>query len=216
MASSEQLSPLQADLLREFFAREQRFVLTGGAALAGFHLRHRTSDDLDLFAKPPMDLVDGARTLQAAAAALGGSAESLRTYPEFQRWLVRRGAETTIVDLVIDRVPDVDQPVTSGSVRVHSLREIAANKLCALVGRGEIRDLVDVRAILQRGSDLDVMLADAERKDGGVSAATLAWLLDGVRIGPDATMPGGLTASEIETFRVELVRELRRRSAPKE
>jgi len=49
---------LQQDLLREFFARERRFVLTGGGALVGFHLRHRTSNELDLFGKPPIDLTD--------------------------------------------------------------------------------------------------------------------------------------------------------------
>ena len=88
------------------------------------------------------------------------------------------------------RAPDVDQAMTvAGGVRVHSLREIAANKICALLGRGEIRDLVDLRAILARGLDLASILSDAECKDGGVSAATLAWIVDGLRIGPDARLP---------------------------
>ena len=43
------LSALQAEVLRAFFARERDYFLTGGAALAGFHLGHRTTDDLDLF-----------------------------------------------------------------------------------------------------------------------------------------------------------------------
>jgi hypothetical protein len=43
------LDPFQQELLRAFFNREQRFVLTGGAALGGFHLGHRTTRDLDLF-----------------------------------------------------------------------------------------------------------------------------------------------------------------------
>jgi len=54
MDSFRGLSPLQIDVLREFFTREQRFVLTGGGALVGFHLQHRSSDDLDLFTKPPV------------------------------------------------------------------------------------------------------------------------------------------------------------------
>ena len=39
------LRPLQHDLLEGFFAREQRFFLTGGAALAGFYLGHRETED---------------------------------------------------------------------------------------------------------------------------------------------------------------------------
>jgi hypothetical protein len=43
------LTSLQRDVLDAFFQRERGFFLTGGAALAGFHLGHRTTDDLDLF-----------------------------------------------------------------------------------------------------------------------------------------------------------------------
>lgn len=48
-SSSDKLTPLQRALLDAFFRQEQRFFLTGGAALAGFHLQHRTTLDLDLF-----------------------------------------------------------------------------------------------------------------------------------------------------------------------
>lgn len=216
MDSSPGLSPLQLAVLREFFAREHRYVLTGGGALVGFHLRHRTSDDLDLFTKPPCDLEDGKRALAAAAAAVGGTIESVKTYPDFHRALIRRGAESVLVDLVVDRAPDVDAPESvAGGVRIHSLREIAANKVCALLGRGEVRDLVDLHLILRRGLDLGAILADAERKDGGVAPATLAWLLDGLRIRPDASVPA-VTAAELEAFRVDLVRRLRRLDLPKD
>ncbi|HEX6812661.1 MAG TPA: nucleotidyl transferase AbiEii/AbiGii toxin family protein [Planctomycetota bacterium] len=215
MDSSRGLSPLQSDLLRAFFARERRFVLTGGGALVGFHLRHRTSDDLDLFAKPPVALEEGYHALTAAAVALGGTIEVLRTFPEFRRVLVRRGGEAVLVDLVIDRAPDVDKIVdVEHGIRLHSLREIAANKVCALLGRAEVRDLIDLRAILESGLDLRAALVDAERKDGGVSAATLAWLIEGLRIPADLQLPGGLKAAELEAFRVDLVRRLRRLGFP--
>lgn len=214
MDSSRGLSPLQADLLREFFARERRFVLTGGGALVGYHLQHRTSDDIDLFTKPPVTLEDGRLALDAAAAALGATSQSLRSSPEFQRTLVQRGEESAVVDLVVDRAPDVDAAVDGpGGIRMHSLREIAANKVCALIGRGEIRDFVDLRMILLHGLELADVLADAERKDGGVAAATLAWILDGLRIGSEAEVPG-VTAAELETFRRELVVKLRALAKP--
>ena len=60
MASSapSKLTALQRDVLDAFFQRERGFFLTGGAALAGFHLGHRATDDLDLFTRdaPAFDL----------------------------------------------------------------------------------------------------------------------------------------------------------------
>ena len=189
MDSSPGLSRLQHDLLREFFARERRFVLTGGGALVGYHLHHRTSDDLDLFAKPPARIEEARRAVEAAAEALAATVESLRA-------------------------ADVDEPTeVADGVRIHSLREIAANKVCALVGRGEVRDLIDLRAMLLRGIDLRAALGDAERKDGGVSAATLAWILDQVVIGASAKLPG-ITGQELDAFRRELVKQLRAIARP--
>lgn len=215
MDSSRELTELQRDVLVAFFAVERRFVLTGGGALIGYHLHHRNSDDLDLFAKPPVAVRDGVASLQTAAHRIGATLESLRTFPEFCRLLVRRGTETTLVDLVIDHAPDLDAPLErDGAIRVHSLREIGANKICALVGRAEIRDLVDLRAILATGAELEGLLRDAERKDGGVSAATLAWLLDAVKIGKDSPLPGGVSVDDLEGFRRQLVVELRRLAKP--
>ena len=214
MDCSPRLSRLQQDLLREFFARERRFVLTGGGALVGYHLHHRTSDDLDLFAKPPARVEEARRAIEAAAEALGAVVESLRVYPDFLRLLVRRAEESAVVDLVIDRSPGIDESEDVGNgIRVHSLREIAANKVCALIGRAEVRDLVDLRAILARGIDLRSALSDAETKDGGVSAATLAWILDQIVIGEGAQLPG-VTGSELDAFRRDLVKRLRAIARP--
>jgi hypothetical protein len=68
------------------------------------------------------------------------------------------------VDLIIDRAPMIDEEkqVRSG-VRVDTLREIAANKLCALIGRADIKDPVDLRALLAYGIVLENALVDAER-----------------------------------------------------
>ncbi len=45
----DRLSPLQREVLEGFFELAPGYFLTGGAALAGFHLGHRTTEDLDLF-----------------------------------------------------------------------------------------------------------------------------------------------------------------------
>jgi hypothetical protein len=205
------LSGLQQDLLREFAAREQRMFLTGGAALAGFYFGHRTTEDLDFFAAPGLDLGEAARALEEAASAAGASLQAVRTFPTFRRFLARRGGETCVVDLVIDQAPMVvsEKDVREG-VRVDPLREIAANKVCALVSRSEIKDLVDLKFLLGSGLSLDQALADAKQKDGAVDPATLAWILEQVAIMPDAALPGGTDAVELEQFRAGLVQVLRK------
>lgn len=161
------LTRLQLDLVREFFAREQRFFLTGGAALAGFHLGHRQTEDLDLFSPPGVDLDDAALNLGEAASACGATTESLRRTRDFHRVLVRRREEVCLVNLVIDRAPSiVAEKLRLGTVRVDPLREIAANKVCTLLGRTEAKDLVDVRALLLRGLDLRQAMDDAEKRMG--------------------------------------------------
>ena len=203
------LTPLQRELLVEFFAREQRFFLTGGGALAGFYFGHRTTEDVDLFSPPGPDLDDAVRAMREAASAVGATLEPQRTFPDFRRLLARRGSELCVVDLVVDRAPVIDaHKVLHDNVRVDSLREIAANKLCTVIGRAEIKDLVDLRVLLQHGTDLVTAVGDAERKDAGADPATLAWVLSQIKIGAGALLPGNVDPSELERFRIELMERL--------
>lgn len=211
MASSQRsrLTRLQQDLLAAFFAREKRFFLTGGGALAGYYFGHRDTEDIDLFSAPGPDLAEVAQALVEAADACGASIEAQRTYRDFRRFVVRRGAEECIVDLVIDRAPMLvaDKP-SFGDIRVDALREIAANKICTLLSRSEIKDLVDLRALIDAGVDLEQAFADAQQKDAGAEMATLAWILDELRIGPDARLPGGTDPVALDEFRRRLVERL--------
>ena len=220
MGSSQKrtrLSPIQRELLDAFFAREQRFTLTGGSALGGFHLGHRESKDLDLFAQPPVTLDAAEHALGDAVRACSASLTTQIRYDEFRRFLVSRGDDSTLVDLVIDRAPKVDpNPILHGLVRVDSTREIAANKICTLLSRCEIRDLIDLKALLDSGIELERSLADAETKDGGVNPATLAWLLDQLSIPPDAPIPGDVSPAALDEFREDLVRRLRALALPRE
>lgn len=94
-------------------------------------------------------------------------------------------------------------------MRVDTLREIAANKICTLVSRSEIKDLVDLSALLRAGMDLEQAIADATKKDAGVEVPTLAWLLEQLSISPEARLPGGTDPVSLDEFRRELVQRLR-------
>jgi hypothetical protein len=129
--------------------------------------------------------------------------------------LLTRGDESVIVDLVIEHTEQVQpEKPARGLVRVDPAEEILANKLCALLGRAEIRDLVDVRALEGLGLSLTDALAAGERKDGGLTPAQLAWVLSQISIGEDATLPGGVTPAQLREYLDDLVERLTRLAHP--
>lgn len=208
------LSPLQHEFLDAFFRREDRFFLTGGAALAGFHLGHRETHDLDLFTLSDA-LDDGFALVEEIARHLGASLESIQTAPEFRRLLLRRGSEAVLVDLVRERVQQMvsEKPVVNG-VRVDPPEEILANKLCALLSRSEIRDLVDVHALERASYRVEDALAAAARKDTGLTPAQLGWVLSQIELGDDVIPPGGISTEELRRYLVDLIARLARLAFP--
>lgn len=208
------LTPLQQKLATEFFARESRFVLTGGAALAGFVLGHRATHDLDLFTADPI-LDDGESALRQATQAVGGSIERIVTAPDVRRFLVKEGGASVLVDLAQDRTPHSElAPAKFGAIIVAPAQEILANKLCTLLSRSEPRDLVDVLALEKAGFKIEDAVALAARKDAGFTPAQLSWVLSQTTIGDDAEVPGGLTPAALRAFLQELQSRLGRLAWP--
>jgi hypothetical protein len=209
------LSALQLDFLDAFFRNDVHFFLTGGAALAGFHLGHRGTEDLDLFTTEDA-MADGMAAVTDAARELGGTLEAIHTTPDFRRVLLRRGEEAIVVDLVREYVAQAapEKPMVNG-IRVDPPREILANKLCALLSRSEIRDLVDVRALEVAGYPMEDALEDAAAKDSGMTPAQLAWVLGQIELGDDLIPPGGVSVEELRRYLTELIDRLARRSFEK-
>ena len=207
-APTSRLTPFQEEVLGAFFERAKGFYLTGGAALAGFHLGHRETHDLDLFTLVG-PLTDGVEALRDLARAIRARCEEVRTAPEFRRFVLSRGDDSVVVDLVVERAPQLvaDKPWV-GSIRVDPPEEILANKLCALLGRAEIRDLVDVCALERSGQSLELALAAGQQKDGGLTSGQLAWVLSQISIGEEARVPGGMTAPELRRYLLSLIDRL--------
>lgn len=203
------LDSFQQRVLEEFFERQSRFFLTGGGALAGFHLKHRRTKDLDLFTVEEV-LDQGVAALHEVARSLGASIEPLRTAATFKRFLLRCGDDSAVVDLVQDLAPQLypEKPMI-GTVRVDTPEEIFANKLCALLSRAELRDLVDIYALVKHGFSIEKAVSEASRKDGGMSPGQLAWILSEIELGDDARPPGGVSVQELCVF----IRQLRKQMA---
>ena len=161
-SSPDKLTVLQRELLAAFFAHERRFFLTGGAALAGFYLHHRTTDDLDFFTHEKEAFETGGGALAAAADDVRATTTVRQNAPGFRRYVVSRGDESVVVDLVWERVPSAypDKVETAG-VRVDPIEEILVNKLTTVVSRSEERDIVDLLILERSGLRIEDGLAAA-------------------------------------------------------
>lgn len=175
------LSELQIRVLQALKGVEGSW-LSGGAALGGFHTEHRRSYDLDLFCEQADAVDELGRRLELWAATRGLGCERRQSYPGFRRYVVEGDGERTLVDLVHEPAEQVvpDNPEIDG-LRVEPIRELRANKLAALLGRGETKDLEHLYVLEGAGWPALDGLEDARRKDGSMEASTLAWVLAAMR-----------------------------------
>jgi hypothetical protein len=206
------LTDLQRRFLEAFAAQTSAFFLTGGAVLAGWVLGHRATQDLDLFTTEDTAMAEGDRWVRGAAAAIGAAVEPIQSHPDFRRYLVRVAAESMVVDLARDRAPQLRPKVDRGGVRTDSVEEIVANKICALVGRSEVRDLVDLYCLERAGYRAEDFLVEAARKDAGVTPATVAWILSGLTVPGD--LPADIERERLEAFARDLEARMRRLAIP--
>jgi len=209
--SASPLTALQRDVLAAL-GGVPGFYLSGGAALALVHLQHRQSLDLDLFTEAA-DLVPRlVAEIEHVAAREGWTCRTLQRYASFCRLAVSRDTETTLVDVVHDTAtPLVDlarKPLALG-VRTDDLDDLVVNKLCALLGRSDVKDLVDLYFLERAGHDPLAWLDRARQKDGAMDAATLAFVLKDVHTDPSSLLLlKPVTEPELRAFRDALVRRL--------
>jgi hypothetical protein len=165
------LTPLQEQVLETFFSADagRGFYLTGGTALAAFHLHHRRSVDLDLFTLDDLAFAEAVRQVPLLAAQLGCELRRARHTQHYAQFLLGpAGGEALQVDLVLDFGPQYGDYLRAGVVIVDSVVNIGANKLTAILGRCEPKDFVDLYFILQAGLDFDDLFAKAQSKDLGM------------------------------------------------
>ena len=218
MDCSASLLPLLQRRLIDAFRGVHGVWLTGGAALGGYHLGHRRSLDLDWFTLESHTLEELSRRLMAWCVSEGATCTMVQEYPGFRRYRVTGGGESTLVDLVHElaaQVVPLDEKPLIDDVRVDPIRELLANKLAAVLGRGEVKDLVDLYFLDRSGVDPLSGLADAARKDGGMEPTTLAWVLSQVSLRTEGLMMEvPLNPQDLAAFRDGLVERLQRLTWP--
>jgi hypothetical protein len=196
------------------------WTLTGGAALAGFHLGHRITRDLDLFWHGRATLGEVRDRVMDLLRAQGLRTAGAEQSDSFCRLRVTDGHEEVLLDLVAEPIACVEAPLLVGvgnrRIQVDTPHEILVNKLCSLLSRSELRDLIDVEALLRDGGDLARACRGAAQKDAGFSPLTLQWLLRDFPVARLAERQG-LARSEadrLQHFRDALVGKLARVTMP--
>lgn len=152
-----------AIVMREPGLRE--FYLSGGTALAAFDLQHRYSDDLDFFCESDVDDLFLTAFVPRLVAEL--QATSVRREKLHDRRLFFLGFTDDELKIEFTHYPFLPcEPRRDvNGVRVDSLRDLAANKLAALLDRFDPKDFVDLYFLLH-GRQLQEIKMDTEKKFG--------------------------------------------------
>lgn len=138
------LYELQDKVLDIVFTTEDEFYLTGGTALSRFYHEKRYSDDLDFFANNSNRFnlaVKKIKIILEDNFTIKVEVES----KDFIRFLVD---DLLQVDFVNDRVFRYNEPkVLENGYKIDNIENILSNKLTAVVGRDNPKDIFDIYLI---------------------------------------------------------------------
>jgi hypothetical protein len=198
------LYPYQDRVLKVINQVETEFYLTGGTAASRAYLNHRFSDDLDFFVNddPRFGLwVD--RLIQALTARW--KCDVLLKEDRFARFNLTENDQFMKIELINDvpsRIGVTQNHLTLG--RVDTAENILANKITALLGREEPKDLADIWGFcFLKGLNVRDAITNAQSKASGVFPADLGRVLcSATRADWDAIR--WINAPPVETFLSEL------------
>jgi hypothetical protein len=171
------LYPLQDAVLARITSVDTGFYLTEGTAASRGYLRHRFSDDLDLFVNDDERFgLWAQQIIDVLARDPDWRVEIARRDLRFVRFNVTSGD----VVLKIEMINDV--PAHVGEVRIHPVlgrldtaENILANKLTAIIDRREPKDFADIWGFCCRMNlSCEAALQDAHSKAAGLFPADVA------------------------------------------
>jgi len=176
------LYPLQDRVIKVINQVDTGFYLTGGTAASRGYLQHRFSDDLDYFVNDDDRFgLWVERIIQALTKEW--TCEVLMKEERFARLNLIQGDAMLKIEMINDvpsRTGDiVNHPILG---RLDSADNILANKVTALLGREEPKDLADVWGFCyQKKLSLNDAITGAQGKAVGIFPADLARVLCSVR-----------------------------------
>ena len=140
----KELYALQDDVLSLIFKTENEFYLTGGTCLSRFYVEKRYSDDLDFFTN---------NSSRYSFAVKNIKNELLKYYnlkvevdsKDFIRFRIDDLLQINFVNDIASRYKDV--VVTKENFLIDNIENILSNKLTAVMGRDNPKDIFDIYLI---------------------------------------------------------------------
>lgn len=156
---------LQDEVLNLVFAEDTEFYLTGGTCLNRFYFEKRYSDDLDLFTHFSNTFAYSARAVTERVIRSGLTMKKQVDTKDFIRLLLRRDETALQVDFVNDRVQRFGEFVYHHGFRLDNPLNILSNKITAVIGRDNPKDVFDILLISKHISvDWSTVIAEAGEK----------------------------------------------------
>jgi len=149
MLHYETIEPTTLELLKKIqqLPEFKNTRLVGGTALA-LQIGHRKSVDLDIFGEINCD----SSVLQTALSSIA-NVTPLKLTKNINIFIV----DNVKVDIVKYKYSWIDDLVEKDGLKLSSTKDIAAMKVTAIVGRGSIKDFVDIAHLLDYYSINDIL-----------------------------------------------------------
>ena len=158
----KKLYALQDKILEKVFSVEDEFYLTGGTALSRFYQEKRYSDDLDFFTNSSTRFNFAIKNILAELSK-EFTIENELDSRDFVRIKINGLLQ---VDFVNDRVPRYKEPkVLENGYKIDTIENILSNKITAVIGRDNPKDIFDIYLINRYYSvDWSEILESAQEK----------------------------------------------------
>ena len=147
------LTPLQKNFLSLFSENKtltKNFYLSGGTALAEFHLKHRFSEDLDFFSEKEFSLISIQAFLKKITPLLKLSKIEYRNFMGLHTFFLYHKQAILKVDFNFYPFIRLQKSKKFDNLSVDSLKDIAVNKLQTIGTQPRSRDFIDLYCIIQK------------------------------------------------------------------
>jgi hypothetical protein len=182
------------------------FALAGGYAVQVHGFLSRMSSDVDLFttASAEAHFASAVDAVIAAYRHEGIRVDTDMRTASFARLNVAFGEENAKVELGVDWRKE--EPIQMAIGPVLHVDDAVANKVCALFGRAEVRDYVDVDAIMASARYTgEELLRLAEDHDPGFDGLLFADALAAIDRLPDVLFqPYGLNSRDVDALKIRM------------
>ncbi|MCL4390311.1 MAG: nucleotidyl transferase AbiEii/AbiGii toxin family protein [Patescibacteria group bacterium] len=169
MGSQTILNPIQREFLGLIIKEPyilKHYYWTGGTALAEFYLRHRESEDIDLFSENEVNVGAISNFVGAMAKKIEATDITSQRFLGLYSFTFHLPKTSLKVDFNYYPFLRIDQKKKWQGLAVDSLEDIAVNKVHTMFMKPRARDFVDLYFILKKEYEFSlerlINLADAK------------------------------------------------------